>query len=253
MEKIDKLLFPKNTLLATYRGSISHNTFIPSEEENSTDDVDLLGVFISPVDKYLGLCEYKETVESFVGKYDIVNYEFLKMARMLLAGNPNVISILYLNKKHYIYKNFYGRALIDNRDLFVSKHIYRRFTRYAENELKNMAKTEYQGYMGDKRKKLVKKYGFDLRHGCHCLRLLTMGKEFVETGTLNVYREHDAQKFIDIKQGRWTLDQVKADAERLFKEAEEAYSKCKLPEEPQTEKVEKLVVEIMTDYIKQNT
>jgi hypothetical protein len=80
-----------------------------------------------------------------------------------------------------------------------------------------------------------------------------MGKEFVETGTLNVYREHDAQKFIDIKKGRWTLDQVKADAERLFKEAEEAYSKCKLPEEPQTEKVEKLVVEIMTDYIKQNT
>lgn len=33
-------------------------------------------------------------------------------------------------------------------------------------------------------------------------------------------RRHDAQQLLEIKRGEWTLDQVKAESDRLFKNAE---------------------------------
>ncbi len=254
MTEKEKILemFNDRTLLATYRGSISHNTFVPPDQPNSSDDVDLMGVYFAPVSEYLGLGKVKDVQESFVGQYDIVNYEFKKMVSMLLKANPNVMSILWLDKSHYLKKNVYGRALVDYRDLFISKKIYRTYTKYAENELRKINKTEFQGYMGEKRKKVVETYGYDTRHASHCIRLLRMGYEFTDTGTLTVYRTKDAQELIDIKNGKWTLEEVKDEANRLFDLAEVAYLRCDFPEEPQTEKVERLVEEIMFDYINSN-
>ena len=245
-------LFPQHTSLVMYRGSVSHNTFVPPEQPNSSDDVDLMGVYFAPVLKYIGLGKVKEVKESFIGQYDIVSYEFRKMVRMLLKANPNVMSILWLNKDHYLKSNLYGKALVDNRDWFVSKRIYRTYTKYAENELRKMDKKVFKGYMGARRKKVVETYGFDCRHASHCIRLLRMGYEFTTTGELTVYRTKDAQELIDIKNGKWTLEEVKDEANRLFGLAESAYKKCDLPEEPETAKVEKLVGEVMYDYITSN-
>lgn len=242
-------LFPENLILAALRGSLSHNTFIPDDQPNSTDDIDLIGVFMAPVNKYIGLDRPKETVEKFEGKFDLVSYEFMKTMKMLLKGNPNVFTLLWLKEDHYLYKNFYGRALVDNRNLFVSKRVYRAFSKYGENELRNINKTEFNGYMGAKRKKLVEKYHYDVRHASHCIRLLTMGMEFAQTGKLQVYRTKDAQELIDIKSGKWKLEDVKELALYRFMEAEAAYKKCDLPEEPDYDAVNKMTIEIMQDYI----
>lgn len=254
MNKNKKLLeiFPKNILLASYRGSISHNTFIPLEEPNSSDDIDLLGVHFFPVKTYLGLGKKKDVYESFINEYDVVSYEFKKLVSMLLKANPNVMSLLYLKEKHYLYKNFYGRAILDNKDMFISTKIYKTFYKYAENELSKLSKNVFNGYMGDKRKKIVEKYGFDLKHASHCIRLLRMGYEFAQTGALKVYRDKDAQELIDIKSGKWSLSEVKEAAQELFYSAEKAYAVCDLPSEPKTEEVLKLVEEIMYDYITAN-
>lgn len=48
------------------------------------------------------------------------------------------------------------------------------------------------------------------------MSLLPMGAEFLESGHLRVYRTKDAEELKEIKRGGWTLDQVKAEAERLF-------------------------------------
>lgn len=242
-------MFPKNTLLASYRGSVSHNTFIPPEDPNSSDDLDLLGVHLFSANVYLGLEKPKEVYESFVDEYDVVSYEFKKMIGMLLKANPNVMSILYLNKDHYLYKNFYGRALLVNRDLFVSTKIYKTFYKYAESELLRLNKNSFNGYMGKKRKRLVEEYGFDCKHASHCIRLLRMGYEFIQTGKLQVYRDKDAQELIDIKTGKWTLEEVKEAAKELFYKADKAFIVCDMPTEPRTKEVLKLVEDIMYDYI----
>jgi 1,4-alpha-glucan branching enzyme len=100
--------------------------------------------------------------------------------------------------------------------------------------------------MGEKRKAMVRKYEYDVKNAAHLIRLLRMGKEFLETGALNVFRTHDAQELIDIKQGKWTLSQVRAEAEKLFAEVRAAEANSNLPKRPDTVRANRILMEIHT-------
>ena len=247
-EQIDDLL-PNNLILLGYRGSISHNMYVPNTDPNSIDDIDLMGIFMYPVDHYIGINKSKDVDEKFVDKWDVVSYEFMKFVGLLLKSNPNVTSMLWLNKEHYIKVHSYGRLLIENRDLFVSKKAFDSYIGYAYGQLKKMESFVKQGYMGQKRKQLVEKYHYDTKNAAHCIRLLKMCVEFLNTGELCVFREKDADFLLDIKRGQWTLDEVKKEATRLFSLADKAFAESTLPEEPNYDKVNSLVMEIMFDYI----
>lgn len=170
--ELKKELFPENLILMGYRGSIAHGMYIPNTDPNSIDDIDLMGVFMAPVKHYIGITKTKETVEKFIGKYDAVSYEFIKFVKLLLKSNPNVLSLLWIKDNMYLKRHKYGQALIDNRDLFVSKIAYKSFTGYAYGQLRKMEKFNCAGYMGEKRKKLVEKFGFDC-YDCETTEFLT--------------------------------------------------------------------------------
>ena len=241
-------LFPDNLILLGYRGSVAHNMYVPNTDPNSIDDIDLMGVYMAPVDHYIGTIKTKETYERFIDEWDVVSYEFLKFVHLLIKSNPNVLSLLWIRENYYIERHAYGQALIDNRDLFVSKKAYHSFTGYAYSQLKRMTHMSKEGYMGKKRKALVDKYGYDCKNAAHCIRLLKMGMEFLTEGSLNVFRE-DAPWLLEIKRGEWKLSEVKSVAKRLFELADEAYIKSTLPAEPDYDKINELVKKILLNYI----
>jgi hypothetical protein len=105
------------------------------------------------------------------------------------------------------------------------------------------------GYMGEKRRELVRRFGYDAKNAAHLIRLLRMGIEFLTEGTLFVERA-DAVELLDIKRGNWTLEEVKSEAERLFQLAQEAYDRSSLPPEPDRERAERLCVEMISEYHK---
>lgn len=249
--ELKKELFPENAVMVAYRGSIVHNMYIPNTDPNSIDDIDLMGVYLAPKEYYIGLGmgkRHDKGQDKFVGQYDTVNYELRKFVSLLLKSNPNVLGMLWVRENHYLYMSDAGQALIDNREAFVSKLAYKAFTGYAFGQLKKMTHFVHEGYMGEKRKALVEKYGYDCKNAAHCIRLLRMGMEYLTTGELNVHRE-DASQLLDIKKGAWTLDQVKSEATRLFKLTDEAYVRSTLPNKPDYDKVEKLVMDILYYYI----
>lgn len=247
-----KELFPDNIVLLGYRGSIAHNMYIPNTDPNSIDDVDLMGVFMAPVDHYIGINKVKETREKFIEKWDVVNYEFMKFVKLLINSNPNVLSLLWLKENQYLHISDYGNALVQNRDLFVSKKAYHSFTGYAYSQLHRMTHGQKEGYMGEKRKQLVEKYGYDTKNAAHCIRLLKMGVEFLLEGRLNVFRE-DAPWLLEIKRGEWQLEEVKSEASRLFKLADEAYVRSTIPSEPDYDTINTLVKSIVLHYIKEHS
>lgn len=100
----------------------------------------------------------------------------------------------------------------------------------------------FSGYMGEKRKAMVRKYQYDVKNAAHLIRLLRMGAEFLETGRLAVFRTHDAEELKVIKRGGWTLDQVKAEAERLFAVVTEARQRSPLPAEPDELQANRLLI-----------
>ena len=91
---------------------------------------------------------------------------------------------------------------------------------------------------------MVRKYQYDVKNAAHLIRLLRMGAEFIATGTLQVYRTTDADELKIIKRGGWTLDQVKAEAERLFELVEEARGRSTLPVGPDVEAANALLMEL---------
>ena len=103
--------------------------------------------------------------------------------------------------------------------------------------------------MGRKRRELVRRVGYDAKNAAHLIRLLRMGIEFLTEGTLHVERA-DAVELLDIKRGAWPLEKVKAEAERLFQLAQEAYVRSPLPPEPDRTRAERLCVEMISDYHK---
>lgn len=241
-------LFPDNLILMGYRGSVAHNMYVPNTEPNSTDDIDLMGVFMAPLEHYVGLKQCKQTVERFVGVWDTVSYEFIHFVRLLLKSNPNVLSMLWLKPEFYFDLNDYGKLLVDNKDIFVTKNAYFPFKGYAKNQIDKMTAFNKEGYMGQKRKALVNKFGYDTKNAAHCIRLMKMCIEFLETGALNVYRTDDVDWLLNIKNGGWTLDEVKEAAAELAAKAEAAYEKSNLPRNPDYDRANKLVQGVVLDY-----
>lgn len=234
---------PLDLILLGYRGSIAHGTYVPSSDPNSIDDKDLMGVYIGAKEHYIGF-ENRDVYERKINEWDVVFYELRKFISLLLKSNPNVLMMLWLPEKHYLYKNEYGKMLIEARQLFVSKYAYHSFSGYAHGQFHRMTNFKYQGYMGEKRKQLVEKFGYDTKNASHLIRLLKMGIEFLVEGKLYVERE-DATQLISIKKGEWTLDRVKNEAEALFNFAQEAYVRSTLPNAPDFEKAEQLLIRII--------
>lgn len=114
----------------------------------------------------------------------------------------------------------------------------------AIKSIKKIHARHFQGYMGDKRKNLVRKSGYDTKNAAHLIRLMRMCNEFLPTGELQVYRTTDAQEIRDIKSGKWSLDQVKAEAEKLFAEAKILKDQSPLPAEPDLDTIDILVQEV---------
>jgi hypothetical protein len=98
--------------------------------------------------------------------------------------------------------------------------------------------------MGEKRKAMVRKYQYDVKNAAHLIRLLRMGTEFLQTGRLRVHRTSDAEELKRIKQGAWSLEQVKAEAERLFAGIESARASSPLPARPDESAANRLLIEL---------
>lgn len=234
-------------ILSFYRGSVSHGMYVPNSDPNSIDDKDAMAVCVPPKDYYYGLKKYgsRGTKEIKRGEWDIVIYEARKYISLLEKGNPNVVSSLWLDDVYYLNITPAGRLILDSRELFSAKHLYRSFIGYAHGQLHRMTHYKFEGYMGEKRKRLVEKYGYDTKNASHLIRLLKMGIEFFVEGRLYPTRKHDATYLLEIKNGEYTLEQVKAEAERLFRSIEDAYIKSDLPAEPDRDKINQLAVEVV--------
>lgn len=241
-----------DTIIIGYRGSIAHGTYRPNSNPNSIDDKDVMAIVIPPITHYFGLEQFghRGTKDLFIGEWDIVTYEFKKFISLLTKGNPNVLSLLWLDDTLYIKRTEAGQRLIDHRNLFVSKQVYHSFTGYAYGQLKRMTHFKYEGYMGTKRKALVDKFGFDTKNSAALIMILRQGIEFLNEGTLYVRRK-DAKQLLEIKDGEWSLEQIKKEAEYLFKRAEAAYDNCKLPNECNKEKIDELCVDILSNHFKE--
>lgn len=231
-----------NSVVAVFRvGSYSHGTYMPPTDDFGIDDVDMMVIVIPPPQYVLGLKRF-EHAEYKHGKLDVVFYDWSKWLRMIVKSNPNVVGTLWLETEDtYLPNPFFLNPLYYSRGRLLSKRMYQAFVGYAKGQLYKMTHHAHQGYMGDKRKRLVEKFGYDVKNAAHLIRLLRMACEALETERLNVRRK-DADELIAIKQGNWSKADVENEAELLFWRAEEALKTTALPEHPDENLLQNIMV-----------
>lgn len=272
-------LIPGNPILVVHAGSVAHGTHV-EPEAGGIDDVDIIGVYIDTLERYLGLLDGADRGSHVqIGKWDCSSYELRHFVRLAMACNPNVICALWAEEQHHLVRLTAGSVLIRNRALFSSKLAYNTFSGYAGSQLARMiayhqggeveccdgkefhtetcglAKSRGRGsrkkfatgYMGAKRKALVEKFGFDCKNAAHLIRLLRMGHEFLTTGMLNVKRR-DAEELIEIKQGKWSMDRIMTEAMGLSDKMSYARDVSPLPERPNEEAIGTMLMEILSNH-----
>jgi len=89
--------------------------------------------------------------------------------------------------------------------------------------------------------------GYDSKNMMHVFRLLLMAKEIATDSAINVFRK-DRDFLLSIKAGEFEYDDLVIKAEKLKDELPAFYQKANLPEEPNIEDVDDLLVKIRTAY-----
>lgn len=229
--------------LTVWRGSVAHGTYIPNDDPLSIDDKDLIGICIPSAEHYVGLRQFgsRGTQEIQIDPWDIVVYEHRKALQLLAKGNPNMLCMLWAPPEFTTHYTAAGEALLASRSLFATKAAFPAFRGYAQSQLKKMQAGVYHGYMGEKRRALVDKFGYDTKNASHLIRILRQGISFMQTGELEVYRS-DAEELVAIKRGEYSFETVRRMAEELDHALARAGEKSKLPEWPDWDKINELAV-----------
>lgn len=200
------------TILMGYRGSHAHGTFIPPEHPLGTDDEDWFLVTKHNTDFYLSMEGYNRKEEHYENisedGIDILAYDVRKFIKLLVAGNPNVHSWLWTDNEDRWALTDAGIALLENRDSFISRRIFKALTGYAEGQYNRMNKNPTDdAFLGEKRRQIAARYGYNVKNAAHSIRLLIMGETLATDGVLPV-RLHgdDLDIVLSIKRGEIPLE-----------------------------------------------
>ena len=249
--KLYGFIFDSKPVLSGYRGSIAHNLHIPREKDDvfGIDDIDLFEIYCYPLEYYISLEGYyhsKEVEDKKEGELDTVKYEIRKAFHLLSVCNPNVLLFLYNSPENYTHISKGGKLLLKHKDIFLSrKKIRDAFIGYAYDQLNKLTTGVYKGYMGEKRRNIVDKFGYDTKNATTLIRLLRQGKEFLLTGNLKVFRDNDREFLLEIKKGKFTLNQIQDMSKMEISDVDEAYKKSKIQEENNKTKTNELLIDII--------
>jgi len=114
-----------------------------------TSDEDFVGVYIPSYfelltsDKYIKEKDFSIKSKDKNGKndknaVDRKYYNFNNFIKLLISNNPNILEILYANDENITYVNPIGQKLIDNRHLFPSIKLVKRFIGYSNQQSHKM-------------------------------------------------------------------------------------------------------------------
>jgi len=134
-------------------------------------------------------------------------------------------------------------------------------TQYLKDEYIEMAQKEVLYYNATKewqrflqwqkgrnkaRAELEKKFGFDCKNAVHLVRLMRMGKEALQTGTINVDRTNiDAEELKEIRNGSKTYEEIEEYARTEDEILSKMYKTSTLQKSPNIKKINTLCVEIV--------
>ena len=173
---------PSRPVIVGETGSHAHGLNI------ETSDHDYLGLYTDRPDQLIGLKPLRkgvrkgdqpEGVRLSAGESETTYHAVRKYAALAAQGNPTMLTLLFtpiLTVPDEI-------GLQENRDMFLSKRVARTHVGYADSIIAQLTgKKAPHPY----RPELIEKYGWDVKHTMHALRILLQGIELLTTGHMEL-------------------------------------------------------------------
>jgi len=119
------------------------------------------------------------------------------------------------------------------KDMGNGKHIKCGDINFERGVFVKKARKMIQGRLDNatNRHVLFTKYGFDVKFASNLIHLLMSGRELMETGRI-VFPLTYAKDVLDVKQGKYTPEEIEKWADDLLEDARQAYEKTTLPSGP---------------------
>jgi hypothetical protein len=195
--------------------------------EHDASDMDRRGVYLPPASMHWSIYGVPEQLEN--DQTQEVYWELEKFLGLALRANPNVLECLYSPLVEHADET--GKALLAIRERFLSRLVYQTFNGYAMSQFKKLGQ--------DLRTKGEIKW----KHAMHLIRLLLAGIECLRAGVLPVRVDSGKERLLQIRDGEMAWDDVDAWRLELHREFEEAFTRSTLPERPDYEAADALLIE----------
>ena len=194
--------------------------------DDGKSDTDYRGIFLPPAELHWSLygvpdqLECHETQEHY--------WEFQRFLNLALKANPNVLECLYtplIEKTTPLIDE-----LLQLRTIFLSRLVYQTYNGYVMSQFKKM--------QSDLRNQGQVKW----KHVMHLIRLLISGISVLKDGFVPVRVDQFRDQLLSIKRGEVPWEQTEAWRLQLHIDFERALTESKLPERPDYEKANALLV-----------
>jgi uncharacterized protein len=214
---------------------------------DSKSDLDLLGVYIPPIEEVVGVRGVNEhyvwstagdKVRNAADDIDMTMYSLRKWAKLVTSGNPTAIEFLF-TENHAPKPTVWETFISANYKTFLSAHAGLHFKGFCEHMLRTL-KGEGVGKRGQ-RPDLIAEYGYDTKAAMHLIRVLNEGIELMQTSRITLPRP-EKEHLVDIRRGKaGTLKDIEDIAQSLFRKLEVAIVDSVLPPSVDLGKVSDIV------------
>ena len=132
--------------------------------------------------------------------------------------------------------------IVDNRHLFLSKLAWKRYRGYASDQFRGLNRRKKTG----SRAELVEQFGYDVKFGSHCFRLLNECEQILFEENLDLMRDNGELKAI--RNGEWSFERLEKEFEARKLSIESRFHQSKLPEVPDEEKIRQLLLNCLEHH-----
>lgn len=237
--KLGGFKYPNDLIHVFLGGSHQHGASL-----NSGSDLDILGVYIEPPVKALGVTEETHFTGGTQDQYernrpgdeDYKCYTLQRWAGLACKGNPTVLGFLYSGTTlPGVWEDF----ILPHKDLFKARDHANAFLGYAKGQIARLDGTAGKGKHGQ-RPDLEREFGYDTKAAMHLMRLMFEAEEYMITGNIT-YPRPEKDLMIHIRKGGWTQDTLMKEYDQAVVRINKAQAESLLPEHVNRDKISELI------------
>lgn len=195
--------------------------------EGEASDTDVRGIFLPPADLHWSLYGVPEQIEN--NEEQTCFWEIGKFIVLALKANPTILECLYSPLVELATPA--AHDLLAHRDIFLSRLVYQTYNGYVLSQFRKLERyLELHG-------------AIRWKHAMHLIRLLLCGISILRDGTLRLRVDEHRDMLLAIRHGEIPWKEIDARRHELHREFDAAFAATRLPEFPDYDRANRLLVE----------